>query len=249
MIALITGGFDPIHKGHVELIKAATHIGPVVVGLNSDRWLQNKKGMHFMPFEERKAILDMMRGVIQVIAFDDSDGTAINAIQVTQALFSEPIVFCNGGDRTDQNIPEHDYCVQNNIEMRFGVGGGKANSSSWLLANWASSNQEQRQWGAFKTLYTNNDAVKVKELIVEPDKAISLQRHSARSEYWVVCSGTALVEKDGQQLTLTPGESVLIEESTWHRVRNVGHGLLKIVEVQHGHKCNEADIERRRSLY
>jgi cytidyltransferase-like protein len=154
VISLITGGFDPVHSGHVELIKSAGRIGSVVVGLNSDRWLQSKKGMPFMPFEERRAVLETMQHVVKVIAFDDFDGTAIDAIRSVQRLFPhQQIVFCNGGDRTGNNIPEHSYCLEHNVEMRFDVGGGKANSSSWLLANW-NTRQPSKQSSGKQSLPT-----------------------------------------------------------------------------------------------
>jgi rfaE bifunctional protein nucleotidyltransferase chain/domain len=153
VISLVTGGFDPVHKGHVELIRSAGCFGPVVVGLNSDRWLQNKKGMPFMPFKERQAVLEMMQNVVEVIEFDDSDGTAIDAIRSVQRLFPhQQIVFCNGGDRTGNNIPEHSYCLEHNVEMRFDVGGGKTNSSSWLLENWKTM-QPSKQ--SSQTVFTN----------------------------------------------------------------------------------------------
>ena len=153
VISLVTGGFDPVHKGHVELIRSAGGFGPVVVGLNSDRWLQNKKGMPFMPFKERQAVLEMMQNVVEVIEFDDSDGTAIDAIRSVQRLFPhQQIVFCNGGDRTGNNIPEHSYCLEHNVEMRFDVGGGKTNSSSWLLENWKTM-QPSKQ--SSQTVFTN----------------------------------------------------------------------------------------------
>lgn len=245
VIALITGGFDPIHKGHIELIKDAQKIGRVVVGLNSDQWLKNKKGMNFMPFEERKAILEMMTGVLLATGFNDTDGTAIDAIRVVQNLFpNEAVVFCNGGDRTDTNIPEYDYCVKHQVEMRFGVGGGKANSSSWLLSNWG-RNEEARQWGKFKTLYTDGNTVKVKELVVEPGKSLSLQKHENRSEFWVVTNGIATVRIEKQMMELLPGESISIDAGDIHQLENKYGDVLKVLEVQYGKSCNEADIQRR----
>lgn len=245
VIALITGGFDPIHKGHIELIKDAQKIGRVVVGLNSDQWLKNKKGMNFMPFEERKAILEMMNGVVLATGFNDTDGTAIDAIRVVQNLFpNEAVVFCNGGDRTDTNIPEYDYCVKHQVEMRFGVGGGKANSSSWLLSNWG-RNEESRQWGKFKTLYTDGNMVKVKELVVEPGKSLSLQKHENRSEFWVVTNGIATVRIEKQMMELLPGESISIDAGDIHQLENKYGDVLKVLEVQYGKSCNEADIQRR----
>lgn len=245
VIALITGGFDPIHKGHIELIKEAQKIGRVVVGLNSDQWLKNKKGMNFMPFEERKSILEMMTGVLLATGFNDTDGTAIDAIRVVQNLFpNEAVVFCNGGDRTDKNIPEYDYCVKHQVEMQFGVGGGKANSSSWLLSNWG-RNEEVRQWGKFKTLYTDGNIVKVKELVVEPGKSLSLQKHENRSEFWVVTNGIATVRLEKQMMELLPGESISIDAGDIHQLENKYGDVLKVVEVQYGKSCNEADIQRR----
>lgn len=245
VIALITGGFDPIHKGHIELIKEAQKIGRVVVGLNSDQWLKNKKGMNFMPFEERKAILEMMTGVLLATGFNDTDGTAIDAIRVVQNLFpNEAVVFCNGGDRTDKNIPEYDYCVKHQVEMRFGVGGGKANSSSWLLSNWG-RNQESRPWGSFKTIYTSGRQIKVKELTVEPGKSTSYQVHENRAEYWFVTEGTATVEIDDTEYTQEVGTQITVLPKVWHRIRNDAGQPLKIVEVQYGEDCSEADIKRK----
>lgn len=245
MIALITGGFDPIHIGHIQLIKDAQKIGRVVVGLNSDQWLKNKKGMHFLPFEERKAIIEMMQGVVLATGFNDADGTAIDAIRVVQNLFpNDPIVFCNGGDRTDTNIPEYDYCVQNQVEMRFGVGGGKANSSSWLLSNWG-RNEESRQWGKFKTLYTNGSGIKVKELTLDPHKATSYQVHKNRAESWFIVEGKASVELDDCEYAYSAGTQITVAPEVWHRIRNDQKTPLKLVEVQYGKSCTETDIQRK----
>jgi cytidyltransferase-like protein len=244
VIALVTGGFDPIHVGHIRLIKEAGKIGRVVVGLNSDQWLKNKKGMNFMPFEERKTIIEAIDGVILATGFNDTDGSAVDAIRVVQNLFpNDAIVFCNGGDRTDQNIPEYDYCIKNQVEMRFGVGGGKANSSSWLLSNWASNNQETRQWGSFKTVYTDGNRVKVKELTVKPGWNTSYQKHGKRSEFWVVTSGTATVETD-RVFDLQEGECLKVEPNVWHGISNTKKVPLKLVEVQYG-VCDESDITRK----
>lgn len=245
VIALITGGFDPIHVGHIRLIQEAGKIGRVVVGLNSDQWLKNKKGMHFMPFEERKAIVEQMQGVVLATGFNDTDGTAIDAIRVVQNMFpNESIVFCNGGDRTDKNIPEHDFCVKNNVEMRFGVGGGKANSSSWLLSNWSANNQESRQWGSFKTLYTDGNRIKVKELVVDPGKAISLQKHDYRSEFWVVVSGLATVLVNNNWTICAEGQAIIVSPGEPHQLLNKEERPLKVLEVQYGSKCVENDIQR-----
>ena len=138
-IVLITGGFDPVHSGHIEYINAARQLGDVLfVGLNSDDWLTRKKGKPFMNWHERHIILSNLRSVDDVFAFDDSDGTAIDAIRrIREENPDTTIVFANGGDRTKENIPEMS-CGDEDVEFVFGIGGiDKKNSSSWILANWA----------------------------------------------------------------------------------------------------------------
>lgn len=245
-IVLVTGGFDPIHSGHISLIKEARKLGRVVVGLNSDEWLKNKKGVPFQPYAERYEILSNIKDVLCVMEFDDSDGTANNAIRQCQELFPTlQVVFANGGDRTSSNIPELQYCIESGVEVAFGIGGDhKVNSSSWILSDWLSNNFEDRIWGKFKTLYTNGDKIKVKELMIDEGSSISLQRHKRRSEYWVVVSGTARVQLNDSYEMMNEGDSILIDPETIHKLTNVGVGPLKILEVQHGALCDESDIER-----
>ena len=139
-IVLISGGFDPIHSGHIALIQEAGKLGDVVVLLNSDNWLQEKKGKEFLPYKERVIIMNSIKTVIDVISFDDSDKTCINGIK--KALIKYPnhnIKFANGGDRDNSTTPNQEtiYCNQNNIEILWGIGGKhKANSSSWILKRW-----------------------------------------------------------------------------------------------------------------
>jgi cytidyltransferase-like protein len=250
-IIVITGGFDPLHSGHISLIQESGKIGRVIIGLNSDEWLIRKKGMPFLPFEERYTILSNIKNTLCTIGFDDSDGTAIDAIKKAQSMFvKSQIVFANGGDRTSDNIPELQYCKDNNVEVMFGVGGtNKQNSSSWILSNWSALNKEQRQWGEFKTLYNDNDKIKVKELNIEPQKNISLQHHKHRSEHWYVLSGLGILESGNNfkllsKQTVKEGNFVYVEPLMWHKLSNVGNTNLKIVEVQFGLKCDESDIER-----
>lgn len=135
-IVLITGGFDPIHSGHISYIKEARQLGDfLIVGLNSNEWLIKKKGKFFMPWEERASILRALRDVGRVIKFDDSDGTANDAIIKVKSMFSnQHLIFANGGDRTKENIPE---MIFDDVEFIFGVGGiDKKNSSSIILKNW-----------------------------------------------------------------------------------------------------------------
>ena len=138
-IALVTGGFDPIHEGHIRLLRAAELLGEiVVVGLNSDEWLVRKKGAAFMDWRGRATILRNMWMVSAVIPFDDRDDTACDAIEVALGAWPESkIVFCNGGDRGENNTPEFEKYNRNpRVNFAFNVGGGKMQSSSDLLAKW-----------------------------------------------------------------------------------------------------------------
>ena len=112
-IVIVTGGFDPIHSGHISLLNHADHLGDhVVVGLNSEDWLTRKKGRPFMSWRERMTILDNLHMVGEVIAFDDSDDTACDAIRrVREKYPNDEIIFANGGDRTSENIPEHNSFI------------------------------------------------------------------------------------------------------------------------------------------
>jgi len=137
-IILISGGFDPIHSGHIKLINDANKYGDVIVLLNSDEWLRNKKGKEFLSFDERKIIMKNIQGVIDVIEFDDSDKTCIDGIKKAKSLYKNNIIkFANGGDRNNETTPEKEFCDKNDIETLFGIGGNdKSNSSSWILKKW-----------------------------------------------------------------------------------------------------------------
>lgn len=250
-IVLITGGFDPIHSGHIAYIDAAKKLGDfLVIGLNSDAWLIRKKGQTFMPWEERKEILKSNRDVDLVISFNDNDGTAKDAIFATRTLFPEDtIIFANGGDRNEVNIPELDVEVEN-ITFYFGVGGHeKKNSSSWILSQWKKPTVS-RTWGKYSVLHKIGNHTKVKELTVEPGKSLSMQRHAKRSEHWFVADGTATVytlnrASDFELMgTYEKHQSLHIDKMQWHQLCNETDQPLKIIEIQYGEDCIEEDIER-----
>jgi cytidyltransferase-like protein len=137
-VVIATGGFDPIHSGHIEYLNKAKALGDLlVVGINSDEWLRRKKGKEFLSSNEREIILSNLKSVDKVITFDDRDNSAKDAIIKTRALYpTATILFVNGGDRTKTNIPEMDV-KDDNVEFVFGVGGeDKKNSSSWILKKW-----------------------------------------------------------------------------------------------------------------
>ena len=125
---MVSGGFDPIHVGHVRMIQEAAKQGDVIVVANSDEWLMRKKGYVFMSWEERTEIIKSIRGVSTVSAVDDSDDTVCEAIERLR-----PDAFANGGDRKGNNTPEVALCNHFNIELLWNVGGGKIQSSSDLV--------------------------------------------------------------------------------------------------------------------
>jgi D-beta-D-heptose 7-phosphate kinase/D-beta-D-heptose 1-phosphate adenosyltransferase len=143
-IVVISGGFDPLHKGHIQYIEAAKELagpgGELIVGVNSDEWLRRKKGAEFLKAEDRQAIIRALRAVDHCWDFDDSDDTAVELIE--QAVFYADghfdVIFANGGDRSSSAAtPESDFCEENGIHCEYGVGGSdKANSSSWILNKW-----------------------------------------------------------------------------------------------------------------
>jgi cytidyltransferase-like protein len=246
---LVTGGFDPLHSGHIAYFKAAKKLGDkLVVGVNSDEWLTRKKGRPFMPFEERCAIIRELACVDQVIGFNDSDNTANHAIFQLQSTSgaSTKIIFANGGDRTKSNIPEMQYT---NVEFVFGVGGeDKKNSSSWILKEWSQPTTE-RAWGKY-TILDNGSGWQVKQLEFYEGHALSDQRHFKRSEHWHVVDGVInmfLEDKSGHQTTtlLTPGDSIDIPTGYWHKAVNLDTKSAKVIEVWLGNELTEDDIERR----
>jgi cytidyltransferase-like protein len=139
-IVLVTGGFDPLHSGHLAYLKAARKLGDkLIVGVNSDSWLERKKGKNFLPLSERYEIVSSIKYVDNCILFNDNDDTAIEAIKNVIMLFPfDRIIFANGGDRKQSNVPEQaPGLFDREIIFQYGVGGAdKKNSSSWILKKW-----------------------------------------------------------------------------------------------------------------
>jgi cytidyltransferase-like protein len=253
-VVLVTGGFDPLHSGHISYFKEAKKLGDkLVVGLNSDEWLTRKKGKPFMPIKERVEIIKNLKMVDDVLTWDDSDDSASGAIFKLMATsgYNKDIIFANGGDRTSKNIPEmatwHDK-----IQFVFGVGGtDKLNSSSWILEEYKYP-KTNRQWGYYRVLHEDGPTTKVKELTVDPGKSLSMQRHQKRSEYWLVTEGTATVYTINRASTdyelhgvYKKHQSLRIDEGEWHQLVNETDKPCKIVEIQYGENCVEEDIERK----
>ena len=248
-IIVVSGGFDPIHSGHIAYFKSARSLGDkLVVALNSDQWLINKKGKFFMPFNERKAIIENFADVDKVISFEDDDlGSATNALIKVKEMFPEDdIAFANGGDRNKGNIPEMSV---EGIEFIFSVGGDdKKNSSSWILKKWQYYH-EDRIWGSFYNLF-EGEGVKVKELIVDPGKGMSFQKHFKRHEIWLVSQGSCVVNysKDSpenrENVTLNKFDKYIVPLGEWHQITNPFNETCRIIEIQYGQEVVEDDIER-----
>ena len=247
-IVLVTGGFDPIHSGHIAYFNAARELGDkLIVGINSDDWLTRKKGRPFLPWEERATIVSALHVVDRVINFSDYDGSAVDAIRKVRQLYPEHnIVFANGGDRTKNNIPE---MIFNDVEFVFGVGGeNKANSSSWILEEWKAPKTE-RPWGYYRVLH-EVPGCKVKELTINPGQRLSMQKHFKRNEYWLVTDGTCDVRSmmdNGYMLPVTilnKHNNKHIAVGDWHQLDNPYNKPCRIVEIQYGTNCIEEDIER-----
>lgn len=273
-VIILSGGFDPVHSGHIDMfIAARLQADYLVVCLNSDEWLQKKKGINFLDFENRRNIINSMRYVDDVIGFEDDEaGSAVNGIKavvekyknafVDRTMLSdgevyseEPVevqfIFANGGDRNHKNVPslEQKYCEENGIELVWGVGGSKTDSSSWILNRYRDWHFEitDRAWGNYKVIYQDSNK-KVKIIEIEPQKAISLQTHAQRSEHWVVVEGTASVyletDKIKHEEIVERNESIYVPIGAKHKLSNKTDQMLQIVEVQIGEYLGEDDITR-----
>ena len=251
-VVLATGGFDPLHSGHIRFLQAAKALGDfLVVGINSDDWLKRKKGQAFMNFEERMSIIQALSCVDKAVGFDDSDDTACGAIKNILSAHDGPIIFANGGDRTDANIPEMKFDASN-LYFEFGVGGtNKANSSSWILDEWKTQKTD-RPWGYWRVLDHKPDkGYKVKELVIHPGESLSDQRHFKRSEHWHMLEGRVemqteyLGKKETAILQPQSAHGYKIGQGVWHKATNSGKVPAHVLEVQWGQECTEQDIERR----
>jgi D-beta-D-heptose 7-phosphate kinase/D-beta-D-heptose 1-phosphate adenosyltransferase len=212
---VISGGFDPIHPGHVAMIEAAAAYGEVHIVLNSDDWLTRKKGFFFQPWIDRRKILEAYTPHIHAVA--DTDGTVCEVLRRIK-----PTYYGEGGDVPQKPTPELILCAELGIESVFELGGGKYNSSSAI-------NGRQRvstRWGTYDVLL-DMPQLKVKILTIAPGKKLSLQRHDKRSEFFFMPNGEVRMNLPG----------------VWHAPQAPAESELVILEVQIG-VSEEQDIER-----
>jgi D-beta-D-heptose 7-phosphate kinase/D-beta-D-heptose 1-phosphate adenosyltransferase len=249
-VIVVSGGFDPLHSGHIEYFNSAKKYGDyLVVALNSDKWLKNKKGKPFMPFNERKILINNLEMVDEVIGFKDDDiGSCSMGLETVKEMHpNDTIIFCNGGDRNKENIPETSV---SGVDFKFNVGGAiKKNSSSWLLKDYL-NNFEEREWGKFYNLF-KDDKVRIKELIIHAGKELSFQRHKYRNEIWFVSKGKCFVKYGDSNKAQEVIEKKLNEDETfhvpvnkWHQIINTFDKDCHIIEIQYGKRTVENDIER-----
>tara|TARA_Y100000768_G_C23907169_1_gene648120 strand:+ start:314 stop:985 length:672 start_codon:yes stop_codon:yes gene_type:complete len=216
--------------------------------LNSDAWLKNKKGKFFMPFDERESIISNLEIVNEVLSFeDDKQGTCCDALEKIKLKYpKDEIIFCNGGDRNVENIPEMKV---EGISFKFGVGGEhKKNSSSKILKEWQ-HDSEERIWGKYYNLFQDH-RLKLKELILHPEKGMSFQRHQKRSEIWFVSKGSCIVKHSLEgpdnikETKLIAEDFFHIKQGEWHQLINPFEENCHIIEIQYGELTSEEDIER-----
>ena len=257
-VALVTGGFDPLHSGHISLLNSAANVGDkVCVGINTDEWLKRKKGKYLLPADERYCIMSSLKMVDRVIEFNDDDDTAGEAIKLCQKLYpGYRIVFCNGGDRVEGNVPEMKLEFDD-VKYMFGVGGEeKQNSSSWITDQYTSDEKTRRVWGWYRVLM-DRPGTKVKELKVDPGKGMSLQRHFKRSELWWVFEGKCDVRynffddlidsgryRETNHTTLETHDKFEVPLGGIHQIYNPYDAPCRIIEFQFGEETVEDDIER-----
>ncbi len=243
-VSIVSGGFDPVHSGHINLMLAARELGDqLIVLLNSDEWLSRKKGRPFMNFFERKMVLENLWFVDYVLDFDDSDNSAVYGLEKVVSMYKQKddLYFCNGGDRNSlDDIPEKGVP---GIQLKFGVGGDTKINSSSKLVNEYFSRPAERDWGNWDVLKNYEHlGVKVKELIIKPGQSTSMQRHRYRSEFMFVADG----ELTNMNRVTNKHNYTMIGQGDWHKLENKGDKDLHIVEIQYGTACVEEDIERRK---
>lgn len=253
-IVLCTGGYDPLHSGHLSYFNEAKKLGDkLIVGVNSDEWLERKKGKAFMPMHERVSIirnLSMVDGVCPVInddVFDDAGGAIFHVLSTHGDI---ELIVANGGDRKFGSVPEEEkWGSYPGIKFVYGIGGNeKKNSSSWILKEW-SHPTTKRAWGSY-TVLDSGDGWKTKLLSFDVGKSLSDQRHFKRSEHWHVVEGNLQMDLEyssGYKTSkiYSAGESIDIPPLTWHKASNVGSKEVKIIEVWLGKVLSEDDIERQ----
>jgi cytidyltransferase-like protein len=243
----VSGGFDPLHIGHVRMFREARkHGDKLLVIVNNDAWLRAKKGYAFMPEAQRAEMIKEFPFVDRVVLTDHKEGDP--DMSVSRALKKHrPHVFANGGDRKNiADIPEAVVCQAHGIEMVFNIGrGGKVQSSSWMIRGASRPVfRTVRPWGEFYG-WDKGVTWNLKTIYIKPKSRLSLQYHHHREEWWLLVEGDALAtvhEKDKERsISLKKGEVFRVGKKQIHRLSSKKGGIL--VEVAYG-TFDEDDIVR-----
>ena len=252
---IVSGGFDPIHLGHLNLINEASKFGKVIVIVNSDEFLIEKKGFYLIPSNERVEIIKNLKNVESVFLSIDKDESVSESIKTLAADKSFNIkFFANGGDRkTRSDIPEQKICEENDIELIFDVGGGKTQSSSNLFKEAIDvfnfyKNYTKKPWGSYLNLLKESNFL-VKKILVDVNEEISYQSHEFRDEHWILVEGTLEVINGSSTRVLKSNDYDFIERGAKHRIKNIGTNTAVMIEVQFGDKIDENDIKRYDDKY
>ena len=245
---VVSGGFDPVHIGHLKLFEDAKKLGDhLIVIINSDKFLEEKKNFVFMPLTERKQIILGFSCVDEVIESIDEDHTVKKTLEKLSS-YRKIDIFANGGDRRNlDDIPEFEICNKNRIKMVFDVGGGKIQSSSDLTKQF-NNYKETRPWGFFENLIEQDNFL-VKKLVVKKGEKLSLQFHDHRTEKWTIVKGSGKIKINKTENIAKYGDAFSIGPKEIHTIENIGKGDLEIIEVQLGTILSEDDITRLDDKY
>lgn len=250
-VVAVSGGFDPLHVGHLQMLQEARALGDkLVVIVNNDNWLKAKKGFVFMPEAERSALIAAYPFVDRVVLTDhivnDPDRSVSRMLEQLR-----PDIFANGGDRGETNTPEADVAKRVGIKMHYGIGGGKKQSSSWMTSHaFEEMHTVHRPWGSYRN-HLGNDAWHLKTLHLNAGTRLSLQRHSLREELWVLVQGDAIATQGDSlnaltQFPLSKGVPFKVPVGSIHRLESKNG--CSIVEIMYG-TYDEEDIERLEDDY
>ncbi len=245
---IVSGGFDPLHVGHLKMFQEAKNLGDyLIVILNGDEFLIEKKGYIFMPFQERKKLIEGLSCVDEVIDSIDTDQTVSKTI-ASICGDNHTYLFANGGDRTEEDgIPERKTCKENNVQLIFNIGGEKIQSSSDLMKPYI-NHIEQKPWGYYE-VYVKEKNYLVKKLVLSEGKLLSLQSHNHRNEIWVVTQGKGKFTISEKEIIGEIGSTFKINKKEIHRIQNIGEGNLIVIETQIGDQISEEDIIRSEDEY
>ena len=254
---VISGGFDPIHTGHLNLISDASKITNLLVIVNNNDFLLNKKGFIFLDEEERLKILSSILGVDDIFLSIDKDHTVNQSIQYLIDSGKKIKFFGNGGDRKSFiDIPESEVCKKNNIELVFNLGGEKSQSSSSIALSLydqiqkkdKNTNFVEKPWGYYKTFISEGEYL-LKKIFINPGEELSEQSHDFRDEHWIVVSGRISVLTDIKIIEKETNDHIFIKKNTKHKITNNSDEPAIIIEVQTGSILSEDDIIRYNDKY